>query len=134
MLRFSLRLGLVLACAMLVAAAPLVAGNGNLLHGVGAVNSSLGGVSTAMKTDIIGALNTNPALLTRFEGYEIGFSAEVFDDQPIITVDFNNTPGRPDGTFTTEADTELGVLPAIAIGYRPKGKRWAIGGGLLAVA
>ncbi len=117
-----------------VAAMPLWAGNGHLLHGVGAVNSSLGGVSTALPVDAIGALHVNPALLTEFEGDQIGFSAEIFSDQPKATATFQGTPGRPDGSFTTEGETELGILPAIGFSHRGEGKRYAIGFGLLAVA
>jgi len=115
-------------------AVPAMAGNGVFLHGIGAVNSSMGGVSTGLAVEPIGALMFNPALLTQFEGYQIGFSAEVFSDQPKATATFDNTPGRPDGSFTTKGNTELGVIPAIGFSYRSPNKPWAFGFGLLGVA
>jgi long-chain fatty acid transport protein len=121
---------LVLTCAT----SPAGAGNGHLLHGVGAVNSSLGGVACALPVEVIGTLHVNPAVLTQLPGYEVGFSAEAFSDQPKATATFRGSPGRPDGSFTTEGDTELGVIPAIAVSYRPEGRPWAVGFGLLGVA
>ena len=114
--------------------APVWAGNGPYLHGVGASNSSLGGVSTALATDVVGALTYNPALLTQFEGDQIYFGAEVFTDQPKATATFSGTPGRPDGSFTSEAETEPGVLPAIGFSHRFKSRPATLGFGLLAVA
>ncbi|MCP3963337.1 MAG: hypothetical protein GY719_36325 [bacterium] len=120
-------------CSCFVAI-PAWAGNGPYLHGVGASNSALGGVSTALATDIVGALTYNPALLTQFEGDQIYFGAEVFTDKPVATATFNGTPGRPDGSFTTESETEPGVLPAIGFSHHFKNKKATLGFGLLAVA
>ena len=125
---------LVLAVCVACTATSLWAGNGHLLHGVGAVNSSLGGVSTALPTDAIGALHFNPALLTELEGDQVGFSAEIFSDQPKATATFTDSTFRPEGSYTTEGDTELGVLPAIGFSHSLKNGRGAVGFGLLAVA
>ncbi len=122
----------VMGC--LLAALPLQAGNGHLLHGVGAVNSSLGGVSTALPTDVIGALHFNPALLVELEGNQVGFSAEIFSDQPKATATFADSTFRPEGSYTTEGETELGVLPAIGFSHPFKKRPAALGLGLLAVA
>lgn len=124
----------ILCIAASLAAASAWAGNGHLLHGVGAVNSSLGGVSAALPVEVIGTLHINPALLTRFEGYQLGFGVEAFQDGPEATATF--APGSPGGagSFTTEGDTELGLLPAIGLLYHPQGRPWAVGFGLLAVA
>ena len=124
---------LLVLCSCLVTL-PLRAGNGPYLHGVGASNSSLGGVSTALATDVVGALTFNPALLTQFEGDQIYFGAEIFGDAPKATATFNGSPGREDGSFTTESETELGVLPAIGFSHRFKNRPAALGFGLLAVA
>ncbi|MEM7355738.1 MAG: outer membrane protein transport protein [Acidobacteriota bacterium] len=128
---------LLVFCGCL-AALPVWAGNGPYLHGIGASNSSLGGVSTALATDVVGALTFNPALLTQFEGDQIYFGAEVFFDDPVATARFNNTP-QPDGSvlngsFTTESETEPGVLPAIGFSHRFKNRPATLGFGLLAVA
>jgi long-chain fatty acid transport protein len=126
-------LALGAACALALAA-PAAAGNGHLLHGVGAINSSMGGVSTAVASDAIGALHVNPALLTQFDGYEVGFGAEIFTDGPEATATFVDSPGRPNGSFTTEGDTEPGIVPAFGMVVHPAGKPWAFGFGLLGVA
>ena len=124
---------LLCGCCFLLTV-PAEAGNGHFLHGVGAVNSSLGGVAAALPADLIGTLHVNPALLTRYEGYQVGFSVEGFQDGPQATATFQGTPGRPNGSFTTKGDTELGLLPAIGLLYHPQGRPWAVGFGLLAVA
>src|ERR1700704_641952 len=56
------RKGLVpLLAATLVATPAVWAGNGHTLHGVGAVNSSMGGAGVALPIDTIGGLLLNPA-------------------------------------------------------------------------
>ena len=55
---------------------PAAAGNGHFLHGVGAVNDALGGAGVAFPNDALGALNLNPALLARLDGYQFQFSLE----------------------------------------------------------
>jgi long-chain fatty acid transport protein len=136
-MRKSLAAGLAWALA---AALPAAAGNGHFLHGVGAVNSSMGGVSTGLPVEVIGALNDNPALLTEFDGYQVAFGAEVFKDGPQATSNFVNSPILPNGVkftggpFTTRGHSQLGVLPAFGATYHPQGAPWAVGFGLLAVA
>ena len=49
----------------LLAAPAAWAGNGHTLHGVGAVNSSMGGAGVALPIDTLGGLLLNPALATR---------------------------------------------------------------------
>jgi long-chain fatty acid transport protein len=125
------------ACALLLAAAPAPAGNGHFLHGVGAVNSSMGGVATAIAIEPIGMLHDNPALLTQLEGYQVGFSAEIFADGPKATSAFSSTsevvPLRGQ-QFHAEGDTEPGIIPAFGFVYHPRDRPWAFGFGLLGVA
>ena len=124
----------VFCAAAALAALPAMAGNGHLLHGVGAVNSSMGGVSTGLPVEVIGALHANPAVLTSFEGYQVAFGAEIFTDGPEATATFRSSPGRADGSFTTEGDTEPGVVPAFGLVVHPAGKPWAFGFGLIGIA
>lgn len=119
-----------LACLVVLVAAPAWAGNGHYLHGIGAVNSSVGGVATAVPFDVVGALHVNPAVLTEFDGNQVAFSVELFSDQPEATASF----AASGQSFTTEASTELGVLPAIAFSHRLKNRPITIGFGLLAIA
>jgi long-chain fatty acid transport protein len=127
---------LIVGACMLLAALPALAGNGHFLHGVGAVNSSMGGVSTGLPVEVIGALNDNPALLTELDDYQVAFGVEVFKDGPQATASFASPPPgfTSDGPFTTKGHSQLGVLPAIGFSYHPKGADWAAGFGLLAVA
>ncbi|HLX07974.1 MAG TPA: outer membrane protein transport protein [Thermoanaerobaculia bacterium] len=125
---------LVLGACMLLAAWPALAGDGHFLHGVGAVNSSMGGVATGLPVEVLGALNDNPALLTEFDDYQVAFGAEIFKDSPRATATFDNSPVAPNGSFTTDGSTQPGVLPAFGVSYHPQGADWAAGFGLLAVA
>lgn len=124
----------IIACTLLgvvLPALPLQAGNGHLLHGVGAVNSSMGGSGTGLPTDVVSALHLNPALLTQLDGHQVAISTEVFVDDLSVTVE------SPDAGFqrrTTDSDGEPGVLPAVAWSYRNPAKKVAFGSGLLAVA
>jgi long-chain fatty acid transport protein len=119
------------ALALGLAALPLQAGNGHLLHGVGAVNSSMGGSGTGLPTDVISALHLNPALLTQLEGPQVAISTEVFVYDLSVTVE------SPDAGFqrrTTGSDGEPGVLPAVGWSYHRAGRKVAFASGLLAVA
>lgn len=67
---------LTLAALLLALAAPPVAAtDGHLLHGVGAVNSALGGVGVASNASLLGTFYANPAGLASFDGttLEMGF-------------------------------------------------------------
>ena len=87
--------GFAILLAASAVALPAWAGNGNQLHGIGAVNSSMGGAGVALPNDALGALNLNPALLTELDGHKMEFSAELADDD--ITVRSSVT--NPFGTF-----------------------------------
>src|SRR5436305_13625568 len=92
------RKGLVplLAAALLLATPAVWAGNGHNLHGIGAVNSSMGGAGVALPIDTLGSLLLNPALLPGMEGSHFAFSAEY--NQAKNAVERTVTvppPGRP---------------------------------------
>src|SRR5258708_33885883 len=127
---------LVVGSCWLLAALPALAGNGHFLHGVGAVNSSMGGVSTGLPVEVIGALNDNPALLTEFDDYQVAFGVEAFKDGPEAPATFANSPIGPGGSlatgsFTTKGKTHLGALPAIGFPAHPTAAAPAAGFGLL---
>src|SRR6476646_12187785 len=65
-----------LLAATLLATPAVWAGNGHTLHGVGAVNSSMGGAGVALPIDTLGGLLLNPALATEQDGSHFAFSAE----------------------------------------------------------
>lgn len=104
------------------------AGNGHLLHGVGAVNSSMGGAGVALLEDSIAALHVNPALLVKTNGNQISFSSEFFEDglraEAVVGL----------RTASTEGTTQIGVIPAFGwMGHKP-GARLGMGFGLLGEA
>jgi long-chain fatty acid transport protein len=117
------------AVAALLGGLPAQAGNGHLLHGVGAVNSSLGGSGTGQPFEVLGALHSNPALLTQLDDFKVGISAEVFTDDLSVT-----TTNRAGAKHTTDSGGEPGVLPALGWSYHRPGGKTAVGFGLLAVA
>ncbi len=134
-------------CALMVAvASPIWAGNGHLLHGIGPVNSSMGGAGVGLPTDAITAVYTNPALLTQLEGWQVDFGVELFQDAPEVrstgpvfdkSVGGNSRSNHPIVGFVTrtnEADTDSGVIPAFGWSYNPPNSPFAYGFGLLGFA
>lgn len=120
----------ILLLSLCLAASPAGAGNGHYLHGVGVVNSSMGGAGAGLPTEVIAALHANPALLTQLDGHEVAISAEGFVDDLKMTTE---VPGLwPE--HTTDSDGELGILPAIGWSMHKPGGKMAIGWGFLAVA
>lgn len=123
--------GFALLLAAFVAL-PAWAGNGNQLHGIGAVNSSMGGAGVALPNDALGALNLNPALLTELDGHKMEFSAELADDD--ITV--KSSVATPFGTFAgeTEHTADPALIPAFGFTAHKPGSRVAFGVGFLGLA
>ena len=104
------------------------AGNGHLLHGVGAINSSMGGAGVALLEDSIAALHINPALLIKAQGNQISFSSEFFKDGLSVVAKVGNA------TTGTDATTQLGVIPAFGWMAHKPGAPMALGFGLLGEA
>lgn len=123
----------LLCFASLLLPAPVAeAGNGHFLHGVGAVNSSLGGAGTGVPTDILGALFLNPALLTEFEGHQMVFGVELVQSESSVT----STVPTPFGPFsgTTEGESDLSPIPAVGWSYSPRDSSLTFGFGVLGLA
>ena len=55
-----------------------LATDGHFLHGVGAVNSAMGGAGISAPESLLGTFNLNPAGLTAFDGVRMEFSMEMF--------------------------------------------------------
>src|SRR5215470_10817121 len=105
-LRMNLKVCSLLLAAAALAAAPAAAGNGHFLHGVGAVNSAMGGAGVALPNDTLGALNLNPALLTQLDGSKFEFSAEYNDAKNAVESQAGPFSGR------TEDAGDRSVIPA----------------------
>ncbi len=104
---------------------PAWAGNGHMLHGVGAVNSSMGGAGTALANDTLGALNLNPALLAALDGHRMEFSVE--------QTEANNAVESRVGPFSgrTEEEGDPAIIPAFGWTRHSNGGRSAVGFGVL---
>ena len=114
----------------LLAAGPAWSGNGNMLHGFGPINSSMGGSGAGIwLNDPIGTLMFNPALMGGSEGTHVSISTEIFFDDPKFKVELND--GR---TGKGNPSTEPGILPALAVTHRSPGSKWGFGFGLVAIA
>lgn len=126
-----------LFCALLVVVLTPVptaqAANGHFIHGVGPVNSSMGGAGVALPEGAVGILFANPALLTEVDGHEIEFDVELVDSQPTVS----STVQTPFGAFSgkTEDQTDLAVVPSSGWARGPHdGGRVAYGVGFLSLA
>lgn len=123
-------------CATLVAGALLAtnsqsahATDGHFLHGVGAINSAMGGAGVAAPVSLLGTFYLNPAGLMAFDGTRIEFSFEMF--KPTRTVS-SSVPTPGGGTFggSTTSASEFTPIPALGFSYRIN-EKWAVGlGGL----
>ena len=87
---------------------------GHIMQGVGAVNMSMGGASTAQPLDISGALQWNPASISTFDSKILNFDLGLFFSSP----ELSSTVPTPDGgTFSgiTKDDRGVSPMPALAM-------------------
>jgi long-chain fatty acid transport protein len=120
--------GFALFGAALLATAPAWAANGHLLHGVGAVNSSMGGAGVALPNDALGALSLNPALLTQIDGHKMEFSAEYNTAKNAVESEIGPFSGR------TEEEGDPSLIPAFGFTVHKPGGASAFGVGFLGLA
>lgn len=120
--------------ALALTAAPVAsAGNGHFIHGVGAVNSALGGAGVALPEGPIAALHLNPALLTEIDGHDFEFGVEFVDSQPVVSSSVATPFGVVSGR--TEDDGDVNIVPSFAWVRGPKDDgKVAYGMGFLALA
>lgn len=121
-----LRSTALLACLTLLPATGWA--QGHMLHGVGPVNSSMGGAGTALTNESLGALMFNPALIAGARGNQISFTAEFFKDG----IQIDTTVGARQGRMVPSK--QLGVIPAFGWMVRDPSKKVALGFGLLGIA
>ncbi|HET9210234.1 MAG TPA: hypothetical protein VFR03_07540, partial [Thermoanaerobaculia bacterium] len=114
-----------LAVLALLAAPAAFAGNGHTLHGVGAVNSSMGGAGVALPIDTLGGLLLNPALATEQDGSRFAFSAEY----NTATNAVSSSVATPFGTFSgkTEEAGDAALIPAFGWVHHTRGSNFAYG-------
>jgi long-chain fatty acid transport protein len=105
------------AVAGATVAQPAAATDGHFLHGVGAINSTMGGVGIAMPADVLGAVYTNPAGLMAFENTRADFSFEMF--KPTMSLSSTHPMGF---SGSTKGTTEFTPIPALGFSM-PVGDR-----------
>lgn len=100
---------------------------GHIMQGVGAVNMSMGGASTAQPLDISGALQWNPASISAFDDKIIKFDIGLFFSSPELSSSLPEGAMWPAGTFgpgtpaspsvsgTTKDDRGASPMPALAM-------------------
>jgi long-chain fatty acid transport protein len=108
MLNKSCRAALLAVALMAGSAAPARATDGHLLHGVGAINSALGGVGIASSQSILGAFYVNPAGLAMFDYTRVELGFEMFKPERTIS----SSAGPYSGS--TASSSQFVPIPAFA--------------------
>jgi long-chain fatty acid transport protein len=113
----------LIAALALVAgrASPALATDGHFLHGVGAINSAMGGVGVAAPGSLLGAFYVNPAGLVGFHGtaFELGF--EMFKAERTL----RSTAGPMSGA--TESGSDFTPIPAFGWSREVVERRLVVG-------
>ncbi|MEZ4416709.1 MAG: outer membrane protein transport protein [Gemmatimonadota bacterium] len=104
----------------LTLAGPASATDGHFLHGVGAVNSAMGGAGIAAPGDLMGSMYLNPAGLTTIDGTRVAFGFEMF--KPSRTVS-SSMPGL--GAGSTESKSNFVPIPSFGFSMKA-GERWTV--------
>ncbi len=91
---------------------------GHIMQGVGAVNMSMGGASTAQPLDISGALLWNPASISTFDNKILDFNIGAFFSSPELSGSLPAGamgPGTPAVSGVTQDDRGISPMPALAM-------------------
>lgn len=99
--------------------------SGHLMQGVGAVNMSMGGASTAQPIDISGALKWNPAAISAFEGSTISLNIGLFMANPELSSTVP-TPNGPMSGKSTDVKSNS-ILPSLGFVYGRKDSKHIFG-------
>lgn len=91
---------------------PLSATDGHFLHGVGAVNSAMGGAGVASMDDLLGSFYLNPAGIFTEEGSRVALGFEMMQAQRSVSSSF--------GGFTGETESKKAFVPIPAFGWATK--------------
>ena len=124
----SFRMRLIVLLAGLSLAPASVGAQGHMLHGMGPINSSLGGAGTALPEDSVAAMMWNPALIGATPGNQISFTTEFFTN--LIKIDVNAF-GR---TAHSEGEQSLGIIPSFGWNVKDPTKKMGLGFALIGIA
>jgi len=103
---------------------------GHIMQGVGAVNMSMGGASTAQPLDISGALHWNPAAISVFDDKILKFDIGLFFSSPELSSSLPAGmlgPGAPGVSGTTLDDRGVSPMPALAMVWGKEGSKHTFG-------
>ena len=110
---------------------------GHILQGVGAVNMSMGGASTAQPLDINGALQWNPAAIAAFDDKIIEFDIGLFFSAPELTASLPAGalgPSAPAVSGTTKDDRPVSPMPAIGMVWGKEDSKHTFGASIFGIA
>ena len=99
----SITRGALVTALALAWSAPLSATDGHFLHGVGAVNSAMGGAGVASMSDLLGSFYLNPAGIFTEEGSRVALGFEMMQAQRSVGSSF--------GGFTGETESKRAFVP-----------------------
>lgn len=130
--------GASLLLVILMAPGPVWA-QGIILSGIGPVNRSMGGASTAAPIDAAGAIHWNPATISGLAESEVMFGLELL----LPTEDVSSQigagafgPGVPPVLLSGSTGGEPGAapIPSVAWVHKPAGSPWTYGLGMYGIA
>ena len=96
--------------------------DGHFLHGVGAINSAMGGAGVAAPVSLLGAFYVNPAGLVAFEGVQVELGFELFKPERSLASSLG-----PNGSGSTASSSEFVPIPAFGWNRTYYGNRLAVG-------
>jgi long-chain fatty acid transport protein len=120
-------LGLFMVALLFLTNVPQAfATDGHFLHGVGAINSAMGGAGISAPESLLGTFNLNPAGLMAFDGMRMEFSMEMFQANRSVS----SSAPTPAGTTlsgSTESKKSFVPIPAFGASYRLPGDQVVLG-------
>jgi long-chain fatty acid transport protein len=123
--------GLAMVGLLLLANVPRAsATDGHFLHGIGAINSAMGGAGISAPEGLLGTFNLNPAGLMAFDGLRMEFSMEMFQANRTVSSSVPAPPPAPAGTIlsgSTQSKKSFVPIPAFGASYRLPGDRVVLG-------
>ena len=117
---------LIRATLLLAIASPVAATDGHFLHGVGAVNSAMGGAGVAAPGDLLGSFYLNPAGLVCEHGTRITLGFELMKPERTVSSEFGGFVG------STASKSDFTPIPAFGWATRV-GEGLTVGVGMLGI-
>jgi len=129
----------ITAVAVLASTSSASAQQGLILSGVGPINRSMGGASTAAPIDSAGALYWNPASIVGLERSEMEFGVELLHANNNLSsfIEAGSLgPGFPPVNLGGDTESHAGwfAIPTFGFVYRPEGSCLTYGLGIYGVA